>query len=108
MVWLKGWMKLVITLCIAILLLFIFGEIGEAETQESLKGEKIYRNHCMVCHGAHLEGGLGPVLEHVGSFQSKEQIHFIITNGRGTMPPFANYLDEGSIQILAEWLSSKK
>lgn len=62
----------------------------------------------MVCHGVHLEGGLGPTLEHVRSVHSKEHIRFIITNGRGTMPPFANHLDEGSIQILAEWLSSKK
>lgn len=70
--------------------------------------EQSYRNHCMACHGANLEGGLGPNLQHVGSRLSKQAIITKITFGVGQMPPFGGQLSPLVIQLLGEWLSEKK
>jgi cytochrome c551 len=72
------------------------------------KAEQIYINICMVCHGAALEGGIGPNLQHIGSRRTKEEIIDQIANGRGLMPAFRGQLDPATILLLAEWLYSKK
>jgi cytochrome c551 len=104
----NGWMKFACTLHMTIVLILFYGGKGMAEGSDFANAEKIYRNHCMSCHGVHLEGGAGPILQHVGSIHSKEHIRSIIANGRGSMPPFSRQLDEASIRLLAEWLSTMK
>lgn len=88
-------------------------ENGGEATEEAQDGgetsedpEEIFESNCASCHGADLSGGAGPDLTKVGSDHSAEDIHGIIMNGQGAMPPGMATEDEAD--ILAEWLSEKK
>lgn len=68
----------------------------------------LYQQNCQACHGANLEGGVGPALDKVGGKLSEDQIQKQIENGGGTMPGFKNSLKEDDIKALATWLAAKK
>lgn len=78
------------------------------ENKDFSRAVQAYRNNCMACHGANLEGGIGPNLQRVGSRKTKEDIVSIITYGRGLMPSYGNQLDRNTIQLLAKWLAAKR
>jgi mono/diheme cytochrome c family protein len=67
----------------------------------------LFKDNCMSCHGASLEGGFGPSLKKVGSQMSKADIAAQITNGGGGMTAFGKTLDAGQIETLAAWLATK-
>ena len=72
--------------------------------------ETLYKNNCLSCHGANLEGLVGPTtnLQKVGERLSKEQIVNQITNGNKNMMGFKGKLTDEEIDILASWLAEKK
>ena len=46
------------------------GDVAFAMTPEAIQaGETVFSTYCFVCHGAHLEGGIGP------SFLDEEWVH---------------------------------
>lgn len=65
---------------------------------------------CITCHGAELEGGVGPALRGIGDVvTSKEELVDIITNGKNEgMPPFKETLSADQIEQIATWLSKQK
>jgi menaquinol-cytochrome c reductase cytochrome b/c subunit len=64
---------------------------------------------CISCHGAELEGGMGPTLRGVGDILSKEEIVATITNGKNQgMPSFKGTLTTAQIDQVATWLSKQK
>lgn len=65
--------------------------------------ERLYEQKCSSCHGGYLEGGVGPALDSVGSYYSKEELSSIIANGRGAMP--AGLLRNEEADVVAEWLA---
>ncbi|MBP3041689.1 cytochrome c [Bacillaceae bacterium Marseille-Q3522] len=67
---------------------------------------KIYMQKCSQCHGAELEGGVGPNLSGIGGELSKEEIETIILEGKGGMPKELIKGEEAS--AVAEWLAEKK
>lgn len=69
--------------------------------------EQVYQASCLACHGANLEGSVGPQLTDVGARLSADEIANIIKNGRGTMPAQAQLSDE-EVQNLSAWLAAKK
>lgn len=80
------------------------GETGGEETSSlAAQGEAAYKQSCISCHGANLEGGLGPSLK--GINLSKEEIVEIIKNGRGNMP---GNLSPGNEEAIAEYLLSQQ
>lgn len=72
----------------------------------------LYQNACVTCHGANLQGGIGPNLQHVGSQLSLAQIVTQINNGGGAMPGYGPknqaILTNQQIDELATWLATKK
>lgn len=77
---------------------------GEAENEESVDaGEEVFQNNCATCHGDDLSGDSGPDLTKVGSEMSEDDIHDIIENGQGSMPPGVVAGEEAN--LVAEWLS---
>jgi mono/diheme cytochrome c family protein len=76
------------------------------EDESQLPPDKIFANHCAVCHGGNLEGAIGPNLQKVGGRLSSKEIESIIQNGRGNMPP--QQLSDTTRIKLAEWLAAKK
>jgi glucose dehydrogenase len=89
---------------------FSLGSLADASTFRARgQGERVYRQQCMVCHGAERQGTPPaiPSLVDVGKRLSLEQITEVIQKGRNGMPPFtglngamaaniASYLATGS------------
>ncbi|MFK2825489.1 cytochrome c [Bacillus sp. B190/17] len=72
----------------------------------SARGEEVYKQSCMSCHGQNLEGQVGPSLQKVGANLSKDEILNIIKNGKGQMPP--NVVQGADAEAVSEWLATKK
>ncbi|GIP34758.1 cytochrome c [Paenibacillus sp. J2TS4] len=85
------------------------GEPGK-QPATTVDAEALYKQHCLACHGANLEGKLGgnTNLTKVGGKLSKEQIVTKIENGGNGMTAFKNTLNSDQINALADWLSTKK
>ncbi len=103
---------------IAVLLLILFttacGRSTPQETTSELltsapaEVQALYKQNCISCHGADLEGRTGPNsnLTQVGSRLSEADIVNKIMHGGGGMIAFENKLSESEIASLAKWLSS--
>ncbi|MEW9699876.1 cytochrome c [Paenibacillus sp. SI8] len=70
--------------------------------------QTVFKANCVSCHGANLEGLVGPSLQKVGGKLSKDQIASLITNGKGAMPSFKGKLTDDEITSVATWLADKK
>lgn len=101
------------------MLVLVLGACGGAKTDKNANGgtttgtetaavdpEKVVQTSCVSCHGGNLEGGVGPALTHVGDHMSEQEIHDVIINGRGGMPPGLIKGEEAT--AVAKWLSEKK
>lgn len=77
-------------------------------TTTKVDAQTVFKANCVSCHGANLEGLVGPSLQKVGSKYSKEQLTALITNGRGAMPSFKGKLSDDEISALSTWLADKK
>ena len=71
----------------------------------SVDAEQLVQSSCISCHGGNLEGRSGPALDKVGGYLSEEEIHDVIVNGKGSMPPM---LKGAEAEAVAEWLAAKK
>lgn len=58
----------------------------EADATLVAAGETVVKQSCVGCHGANLEGNVGPTLHNVASKYSEEELYDILVNGIGTMP----------------------
>lgn len=67
-----------------------------------------YKVSCIACHGADLQGKMGPALTKVGAEMSKERIYKQIAEGGGGMPGFESKLSENELVNLANWLAGHK
>jgi mono/diheme cytochrome c family protein len=66
----------------------------------------VYATNCAACHGAQLEGGVGPGLGSGGHAQghTDAELVAIITNGRNAMPAFGEKLTEQQIADLVAFI----
>ncbi len=73
---------------------------------EDATGDEIYLQLCSNCHGADLEGGVGPALGPGSNAaqQSDEFLWITIHDGRGRMPSFSSSLDDTQLTRLIEYL----
>jgi mono/diheme cytochrome c family protein len=91
-------------------------DVAEADAAFGQSGEELYAGNCMKCHGADLEGGVGPPLVGVFERHSEEQIlailrHGIIVPTGAIMPPWqegymytdARY-DDPALERIVEYL----
>lgn len=67
---------------------------------------EVYATNCAVCHGAELEGGVGPGLGAGGHAygHADEELAAIIANGKNSMPAFADRLTERQITDLVTFI----
>ncbi|MCF6093442.1 cytochrome c [Microaerobacter geothermalis] len=73
---------------------------------DAASAETSYKQTCASCHGANMEGVVGPSLNNIGSKYSKDQIKNIIVNGQNAMP--GGLVSEDVAENLAAWLADKK
>jgi cytochrome c550 len=78
----------------------------DAAASEDFDPEAFTQGKCIGCHGGDLTGGIGPNLH--GLSASKDEIHAIIKNGEGQMPPFGGEISDDQIDQLAEYILSLK
>lgn len=80
----------------------------DAGVTTAAQAQVLFKDNCMACHGAGLEGDFGPNLTKVGSRKTKDEIVQQINKGSGDMPPFQKALKADEIETLAAWLAAKK
>lgn len=83
-------------------------QAADGGTTTAAEAQALFKDNCMACHGAGLEGDFGPNLTKVGSRKTKDQIVQQIVKGKGDMPPFQEALKPEEIEALAVWLAAKK
>ena len=66
----------------------------------------VYATNCAVCHGAELEGGVGPGLGAGGHAHghADDELAAIIANGKNSMPAFADKLTDRQITDLVTFI----
>lgn len=86
--------------------------IDEQSTDPAVqKAVTLYKNQCLVCHGPMLEksmSGKNSVLKGVGTKLTKDQIRDKIVKGGGGMVGYKDRLSTEEIELLTDWLSTKK
>ena len=73
-------------------------------------GQEIYEQVCVTCHGADLNGGVGPAIG-VGSNSAAQDDDFLvltITRGRGPMPSFDATLSDEQIARVVDYLRAEQ
>lgn len=80
---------------------------GNARTRatQSPTAVSLYRQHCASCHGAELEGGIGPALRNEAARHSQREIEAIIQRPSGAMPKlFPDPLTSRDVALLAVYI----
>jgi len=74
------------------------------------EGAQIFASQasCTGCHGANMQGGMGPSLLGVGDRLSADEIASVIQNGRGAMPGGTFTGTDEELNIMVEWLAKQK
>ena len=72
------------------------------------KGRLIYKQYCVLCHGADGKLAVSDAKDLSVSTISMEERINQITNGKGLMTPYKDILSEDQIQAVAEYLDELK
>lgn len=95
---------------VALLVLLLAAAACSDPVKANASGAEIYLQLCARCHGADLEGGLGPPLG-PGSSSADRPDEFLVTTiarGRGRMPSFSSTLDPDQIDRLVSYLRERQ
>ncbi|MGJ7921924.1 c-type cytochrome [Neobacillus sp. LXY-4] len=100
-------MKRIWTIMLMVSVLLLLGGCGanEKENNEAADVETLYKNKCLACHGADLQGASAPALTNLSDKYSKDEVYNIILNGVGMMP--GKLLSEEETELMTEWLMEK-
>lgn len=79
---------------------------GTGADVAAVDGEAVVNKSCVSCHGGNLEGASAPAINKAGEKFSEEELHDIIINGVGGMPPGIVKGEEA--EAAAKWLSEQK
>lgn len=101
------------TLLISTLILIISCDNKNASTSTSqpvvtIDGEKIFRQNCVVCHGADGKLGVNGSKDLTVSELSSDERYAIISKGKGVMTAFENILSISEIKAVADYTLSLK
>jgi cytochrome c550 len=78
----------------------------DSAAAEDFDPETFAQGQCVSCHGGDLSSGFAPSL--VGLSKSQDEVHDIIKNGQGGMPPFGGQISDEQIDQLSEYILSLK
>ena len=82
--------------------------VASTTTAPSPSGSAIYAADCAACHGADLQGVVGPALGSTGQTDdySDAELLSVIRDGRNGMPSFAGQLSEIEIRAVIAFIRS--
>jgi mono/diheme cytochrome c family protein len=101
-----------IFLVITFLLLFSCGNNNQSKptiadtTVSAERGQKIFKTHCVACHGVDGTMGLNGAANLATSVLSKEETIKTITQGRKAMLSFKTLLSKSEIESVTLYISS--
>ncbi len=75
-------------------------------SDDSQKGEKLYRASCIVCHGPGASGGIGPRLVNNPILSNDRAFWKIVYEGRHVMPPLKGAVTEQQMADIRAWLQT--
>ncbi len=76
--------------------------VAAADTPPS-EGAKLYKLHCITCHGLYGDMGAAGAFNLQESKLTLEERIEVITNGRNTMTGFKSMLNADKIKLIAEY-----
>lgn len=74
------------------------------KSSSNRKGRLIYKQYCVICHGADGKLAVSDAKDLSVSTISMEERIDQITNGRGLMTPYKDILSEEQIKLVAEYI----
>lgn len=77
-----------------------------AVPEKAPTGKDLFALHCTLCHGKDGRLGMSGAKDLSVSALSREEMIAIITNGKGTMMPYANVLTTKQIEMVTEHVRS--
>lgn len=77
-------------------------------TGTAQEGVKIYRQYCVLCHGADGKLALNGAKDLTKSALTKAERVQLITKGKGLMTPFGEMLSTAEIEAVAEYTMTLK
>lgn len=77
-----------------------------AETNRTISGVQLYKDNCLVCHGADGKAGMSGATDLSTSVLSHESTMDVITNGRNGMRPFGSQFSKEEIEAIAKHVES--
>jgi mono/diheme cytochrome c family protein len=95
---------------LALALLMLLGACGEDLSAEA-SGAEIYEATCARCHGADLEGGVGPALAGPDAPSGDlPRSYFIQTTerGKGRMPSYGGVLSDAQIERVVDFILAEQ
>lgn len=95
---------LIAVTCVAFIVLSCGdGDASERGVNEPVSGEKLYKTHCALCHGADGRKGLAGAKMIPESELSIEDRIALITSGKGSMMPYRDVLSNEEIARVAAY-----
>ena len=82
---------------------------GQQESGRMSEGEKIFKQYCILCHGADGKLGLNGAKDLTASVLSETERINLVTKGKNTMTPFEDILKPDQIRAVVTYtLTFKK
>lgn len=94
----------------SVVMLLVLSACSVGRPADDASGDEIYRQLCANCHGADLNGGIGPPLGPGSNAASQPDafLEFAIINGRGRMPSFSATLNDQQVDRLVVYLREEQ
>jgi mono/diheme cytochrome c family protein len=73
---------------------------------DDTKGEELYKASCVVCHGPHGMGGIGPRLAGNPVLSNEQAFWKTVYEGRHVMPPLKGAVTEQQMADIQAWLKT--
>ena len=75
-------------------------------TGDSRRGEELYNDSCIVCHGSRARGGIGPRLAGNPILSNEKAFWKIVREGRHVMPALKDAVTEQQMADIQAWLKT--
>lgn len=79
------------------------GKDTKNASEEVADGEKLYKKHCVICHGVNGKLGINGAKDITLSLLNPMEREILIRSGKTTMTPFENILSPEAIKAVAEY-----
>lgn len=94
----------------AVVMFLVVSACSIGRVADDAAGDEIYRQLCAGCHGADLNGGIGPPLGPGSNAagRPREFLEFTVIHGRGRMPSFSSSLNDEQLERLVSYLREEQ